>query len=299
MKKYFLYCFIFIFLFCFSVSLKAATEEKIIIGIVSNSFGVDPTTVYEACRPFCIYITKKSGIMTDFIIYPDMEAFKTGLDTGKINFGIGSNIDYLHLKKEKDITPLVKGYKGGVSTYKAVILVRNDSGINSVDDLKGKKFAFSSQESAHGYLYPSLLVKNTYNKSLDEFFGEIIKTQKDCDNILSVYYKKADVASVPTPSFDLMATLKPLLKRKLKVIATSKPYCYSPVFYYRKNIKNQSTIDTFNNAVLNMHMDPDGSQVLMLMKLSKLVPAVDADYDNLRNLHNQLKKFDKNFVKNH
>src|SRR2546428_449729 len=46
------------------------------------------------------------------------------------------------------------------TTYKSQILVRSDSGINDINGLKGKKFAFVDTLSASGYVYPTLAIKS-------------------------------------------------------------------------------------------------------------------------------------------
>jgi phosphonate transport system substrate-binding protein len=57
------------------------------------------------------------------------------------------------------------------TTYKSQILVRSDSGINDINGLKGKKFAFVDTLSASGYLFPSLLIKNKTGQDPKTFFA--------------------------------------------------------------------------------------------------------------------------------
>src|SRR5438094_3898408 len=57
------------------------------------------------------------------------------------------------------------------TTYKSQILVRTDSGINDLNGLKGKKFAFVDTLSASGYGVPSLAIKNKTGQEPKTFFG--------------------------------------------------------------------------------------------------------------------------------
>ncbi|HEU5287805.1 MAG TPA: phosphate/phosphite/phosphonate ABC transporter substrate-binding protein [Candidatus Limnocylindria bacterium] len=57
------------------------------------------------------------------------------------------------------------------TTYKSQILVRSDSGINDINGLKGKKFAFVDTLSASGYLFPSLKIKEKTSQDPKTFFA--------------------------------------------------------------------------------------------------------------------------------
>src|SRR6266511_5162271 len=57
------------------------------------------------------------------------------------------------------------------TTYKSQILVRTDSGITSLNDLKGKKLAFVDTLSASGYVYPTLTIKNKTGQDPKTFFA--------------------------------------------------------------------------------------------------------------------------------
>ncbi|HET8567789.1 MAG TPA: phosphate/phosphite/phosphonate ABC transporter substrate-binding protein [Candidatus Limnocylindria bacterium] len=78
------------------------------------------------------------------------------------------------------------------TTYESQILVRADSGINSVADLKGKKFAFVDAVSASGYLFPALLVKNKGGQDPKTFFSSTIFAGGHPQSVLAVYNKQVD-----------------------------------------------------------------------------------------------------------
>jgi phosphonate transport system substrate-binding protein len=80
------------------------------------------------------------------------------------------------------------------TTYESQILVRKDSGIKTLADLKGKKFAFTDSISASGYLFPSLLVKQKTGQDPKTFFGanNIITAGGHPQSALAVYNKQVD-----------------------------------------------------------------------------------------------------------
>ena len=61
----------------------------------------------------------------------------------------------------------------GSATYRGIIVARKDSGLKSIADLKGKRFAFVDPKSASGYVYPrAMLIEKGINP--ETFFKETI-----------------------------------------------------------------------------------------------------------------------------
>lgn len=276
--------FLFVCIIFSNSVLAQAKQEKIILGAVVKEFGMSPSAIMAGCKPFSDYITERLGIETKMKIVPDVDALVAGFKDGSINYGLVENQDYVKLKAKNIIVPFVKPVKGGTSTYKAIILVRKDSGINSLADLKGKNFAYVTKNSSHGYLFPSLTIKSKFNKSMDNFFGSQTGYKKDTDAILAVFYKKADAVSTSDITFEILSELRPQIKRKLKVIAISDPFVFGPIFYYKDNIKKMETVSKFKDEIINMKNVPEGDQLLMIFKIGDWTVAKDEDYDGLRKL---------------
>ena len=82
------------------------------------------------------------------------------------------------------------------TTYESQVLVRKDSGIKTLADLKGKKFAFTDAISASGYLFPSLMVKQKTGQEPKTFFASTIFAGGHPQAALAVYNKQVDGASM-------------------------------------------------------------------------------------------------------
>jgi phosphonate transport system substrate-binding protein len=67
---------------------------------------------------------------------------------------------------------LTKQNLDGSTGYYSVGFARADSGITSMDDAKGKVFAFADPNSASGYLIPGAELKEKYG-DLEAYFGEL------------------------------------------------------------------------------------------------------------------------------
>ncbi len=111
------------------------------------------------------------------------------------------------------------------TTYKSQILVRTDSGINSLNDLKGKKFAFVDTLSASGYVYPTLTIKNKTGQDPKTFFAAngIIFAGGHPQAALAVLNKQVDGAATFIDVRDQLVAANPNIKTDTKVIETAGP----------------------------------------------------------------------------
>jgi phosphonate transport system substrate-binding protein len=263
-------------------------QEPLTCGIIVTHMAVSPAAILEGVRPLANYMTKRIGVPVKVDVISDEDTMIRRLQEGSLQLGYVSNLEYIKIKQKLNITPFAKVIKGGSSKYNAILLVREDAGINSLSDLKGKTFSYTSKDSSHGYLFPGLLIKKNFHQSLENFFGHLNITKKDPDGILSVLYKKSDVVGASSQTFMILSDLMPRLKRELKILDKSDPLVHGPFFYYDKNFKDKSLIERCKKEILNMDRATEGKQVLLLFKIGGWTTASDADYNNLRQLYNSL-----------
>ena len=288
MKSFFIVLALFLSLIFSGIVYAEADKINMTFGIIDTDLGVTPTEIVEAVKPFQSYISEHLNCETKVVIIHTVPDMIEALKQGKIDFAYVSNLDYIRIKQALDITPLVMVVKAGSKTYKSLFIVRGDSNFNNISQLQGKKFIYTDRNSAHGYIFPNLYVRKNYNKPLEEFFGQTITGKKDCDSILAVLYKKADVASVSNQTLDIMAQLKPRLSREIKTLNESQPFVQGPIFCYKKNFSDESFIKRFTDELLKMDKITEGKQTLLLFKIGGWTPAKDEDYNSLRSIFRQV-----------
>ena len=65
----------------------------------------------------------------------------------------------------------------GKPTYHALVVTRPDSGLNRLEDLKGKSFAFGDKGSTSGYLIPTHQLLKMGIPDPEKFFGRVVYTK--------------------------------------------------------------------------------------------------------------------------
>jgi phosphonate transport system substrate-binding protein len=81
-----------------------------------------------------------------------------------------------------------------VDSYKSMIIVKNDSPIKTIEDLKGKKIAWQDVTSSAGYIYPGLELKKKGIDPDKDVKGIIVKGHDK--GVLAVLNGEVDAAAV-------------------------------------------------------------------------------------------------------
>ncbi len=98
------------------------------------------------------------------VVAPDLEAMSELLKNGEVDLYFDSPYAATLVYNEVGAVPLLRRWKGGVKEYYSVIVVRRDSGVENLDDLKGHTIAFEDPNSTSGYIMPkAYLLEQGYN----------------------------------------------------------------------------------------------------------------------------------------
>ena len=109
------------------------------------------------------------------------------------------------------------------TTYQSQIVVKADSGINTIKDLKGKKFAFVDPLSTSGTLYPIVSIKKETGEDPKSFFSQTIFAGGHDKAILAVYQGQVDAGASFIDVRDTLEKTYPDIKQKTKRISTAGP----------------------------------------------------------------------------
>ena len=146
------------------------------------------------------------------------------------------------------------------TTYNSQIIVRADSGIKTLKDLKGKKFAFVDPLSASGTLYPMVTIKKETGEDPKTFFSQTIFAGGHDKAVLAVYQGQVDAAASFIDARDNLEKTFPDIKQKTTRIVTAGPIPNDTVSV-RKNFPAdlRTKIET---ALLDYAKTDDGKKAL-------------------------------------
>ena len=142
------------------------------IGILGGENAQDRLTNQECFRAA---IEAELGVPVKLFAPADYDGVIQGLLGGTIDYAwLGASaFAKIHLTDPNAVElKLTKQNVDGSTGYYSIAFARKDSGITSLDDAKGKVFAFAEPNSTSGYLVPGAELIAQYGK-LEDYFAEV------------------------------------------------------------------------------------------------------------------------------
>lgn len=173
-------CLFLFFPFLSLVSHAAEQEPQVCrFGIPPFQKGRTFNEVRKTYQPMLDWLTEQTGCQFVAVGSASYDDAVENITTGKVHLAeLGPVTCVLAMEKNPDIRPLLITLAWNPEKTELVdaflgyiVTLKKYTEINSVEDLKGKTFAFVAIESSTGYIYPNALLRD---KGIDysQFFGK-------------------------------------------------------------------------------------------------------------------------------
>ena len=275
MKKLLLALFSFVFVFSIvgcSAKTETKKEEKVIkMGFVPLK---NSEKLVEDLKPISDYLTERLGVKVEAFTASNYIGVVEGLGSGSVDFGIIPPFSSLLAQKQSNAKPILtsKG-KTGKPGYTAELYVRKDSGIKSLQDVKGKKVAFVDPSSSSGYIYPgAMLVEAGLNLDKDISYQFSGGHDKSLQLLLN---KDVDVIATFDGVEDRYAKDFPQAKTDIQKLATSD--MIPGVMVTTSSKMDKELQDKLEKALRDVENDPKMKE--LFTKMFSITGFTDVDQD--------------------
>lgn len=229
--------------------------------------------------PLAEYLSRETGEKVTLVVPKDFDAFKALVASGQVDLGFANPLIYIQLKAgDSSLEPLGVASEKAGTKFRGIIIARKDSGIDKIQDLRGKKLIFVEQDSAGGHIFQML----TLSKGGLDVQRDITKlpfAMKHTNVALAVFNRAADAGGLREDDLEKMKDVVDL--SKIKVVAYTDYYPNWPLFRTRK--AGAATAEKVKAALLKLLPNSaEAQQVAGAAKITGFAPIADKDYDLLR-----------------
>ena len=152
----------------FSPSLSFS-KELIPFGLCPK---YNPRIMYRLYQPFIDYLSENTPYRFEIKLSRVYQDTVERLGKKEINIASCGPVSYIRARERYPVKPILRALsKDGKPTYRGIIIVRQNSPLQRLEDLKGKSFAFGQEWSTAGHMLPEyyLMKANIRLKDLKRY----------------------------------------------------------------------------------------------------------------------------------
>jgi phosphonate transport system substrate-binding protein len=260
-----------------------STTKPLRVGFVPAE---DAQQVMQNAQPLVDILREKLGMEIEPFVATDYTGIVEALRVHKLDVAFLAPASYVLAKNEANIKVILKSERKGIPFYYAAIITRADSGIKSLDDLRGKTFAFGDTLSTTGHVFPRKMLKE---RGIDPTrdLKQILYSGGHDATVLAVLNGKVDAGATYANSPDSndtawMRYLKnPADVKRIRAIAFSEPIPADNLVV--SGALDPRIVKGLEDAFIELSRDAKGKKMLRdLYQIDGFVPASDQDYDSVR-----------------
>lgn len=186
---------------------------------------VEDPSVYEGVwADFLDHLSEQTGRPVQFFPVQSNAAQIEAMRAGRLHvagFNTGSNPLAVVCAGFRPFAMMAA--EDGTYGYRMAIITHVDSGIENVEDIKGRTMAFTAETSNSGYKAPSALLSSKFGMEAGRDY-EVAFSGKHDNSVLGVYNKDYDAAAIADQVMIRMAVRGVVDRDQIRVIYESDPF---------------------------------------------------------------------------
>ena len=211
----------------------AAAVPPLTVGLIPAE---DSQAMLENSKAVIDSLQQQLGIPVKPFIATDYNGIIEALRSRKLDVAYLGPFSYVLASSVANVEAfaVAETKKSGRSFYKSLIITRKESGLQSLEQLKGRTMAFVDPSSASGHLFPSAGLQKL-NIDPNKYFSRVIFSGSHDASILAVANKKVDAAAVADRILAAAVAKGVVQQSELNVVWTSPDIPESPMVW-RKDL---------------------------------------------------------------
>ncbi len=238
-----------------------------------------PRDTYAAYSRLFEAVGRRLGARTELVQRRTYREVNDLLTSGQIDAALICTGGFLDLRARgaQDVEPLAVPVVDGRSTYESLIIVPARSSAQSLDDLAGKRFAFTDELSFSGRAWVVHLLRQR-GRTPEDHFGGTVFTHSHDRSVSAVAKGIVDGAAVHSLIYGQLLGRDPSLADQTRVIMRSPPFGMMPVVASAR--MPEAERQRLRAALLDLERDPEVGPLLHTLRIDRFDRPPPGLYDS-------------------
>ena len=237
-----------------------------------------PTELLRKFKPLGAYLEKELGMKVSWTPVNDYPAVVEGLAAGKIDLAWLGGFTFVQVRlRTGTANPIVQRAEDEKFTSK--FIVPANSSARTLQDLKGKTFAFGSPSSTSGGLMPRyFLLKADIDPDKD--FSRVAYSGAHDATVAFVASGRAEAGALNASVWEKLVEKRDANARAVRVLATTPPY-YDYNWTVRGDL-DPAIVKKLTEAFLKLDpKNPVDKEIMDLQRASRFIPSKPENYKGI------------------
>jgi phosphonate transport system substrate-binding protein len=252
-------------------------QDKVLRVAVAAMISPKETFIYY--RELLDYIGRNAGLGIQLIQRKTYDEINALFPKGEIDLAFICTGPYAAAREKYGFEALATPQVRGKPFYQSYLIVAKDSPYRSLEELRGRVFAFTDPDSNTGTLVPNHWLAQV-GETPETFFQKTVYTYSHDNSILAVARGLVDGAAVDGHQWEYFQHFTPALTARPRVIRKSEPYGSPPLVASERLPDELKT--KIRGILLSMHQEPDGRAILDKLLIDRFLAPREEWYEPVR-----------------
>lgn len=233
--------------------------------------GLNDNDAKASLRALTATMARERGIATDPepLLLDGADALAAALRSAELDAVATSLDEYWALGDRTLFARFLFGKVDGDARDRFIVIVRRDSGLANLGDLRGRSLALHNAPRMRlGYLWLEVALARAGAPPATGYFAHIVKSPKLSKAVLDVFFKRLDACLATRHGYDAMVELNPQLGKQLVAIAASPALV--PTFFGFRNGIAPARLELLVTQLSRVHETPAGKQAITIFQVGDL-----------------------------
>jgi len=253
---------------------------------------VESETITESSKEMITFLEKETGLFFSTSVPTNYITVVESFGSDRADVAFMNSFGYLLANEKYKANAELRVIRYNDSYYRGQIIASAASGITKIEDLQGKRVAYTDPSSTSGYLLPSKMLKD---KNIIP--GNTVFAMKHDNVVTMIYQGQVDAGatyySPPGPNGEIkdararVLTQFPEVEEKIKIIALTDSIPNDPIVF--RNGIEDSIKKKIIDALLKYIKTEEGKTIFKNMYgMDGIIITNDRDYNGLRKIISEM-----------